>query len=194
MATLTLAQKQAIKADILAQPDLNVVPTSADGAYELARLYGLAPAVGLTVWKTNAGVTDILDAIDFSKYTPTDVPAGTDLPAVSATWLNRALAIQTKQMNLQMMLQGRDTLNAAKSTIRAGLRDAVIALPSGASGASVTAGGSSGATVLAACTRAANRIEKLLTAGPQTTGSTTADVMGFEGTLTPTNIQEAWAS
>jgi hypothetical protein len=188
MATLTLAQKQAIKADILAQPDLNAVPLTTDGAYEIARLYGLPPAVGMTVWKTNASVTDILDAIDFSKYTPVDAPEITGIYAA------RAWAINIKQMNLQTMLQGRDTINAAKATIRASLRDAVIALPSGASGVNVASGGASGATVLTACTRAANRIEKLLTTGPQTTGATTADVMGFEGTLTYNDIIDSRAS
>jgi hypothetical protein len=64
----------------------------------------------------------------------------------------------------------------------------VIALPAGVAGAAVAAAGASGVTVLTAGTRLATRLEKLLTTGPVTTGTTVADVMGWEGTVSSTDL------
>lgn len=188
---MTPSQLAAIKADILASPDLNAQPNNSDGAYEIARLYNLPASPTFNVWRTDAPVDAILDAINWSLYTPQDAADNT------ATYTNRLLAIQTKQMNLQNMLIGRSSINAAKVNIRAGLRDAVIAVPAGASGAAVSPGGASGATVLAACIRNATRIEKLLATasqGSDTTGTTTARVMGFEGQVSYQDIEAARAS
>ncbi len=188
---LTLTQLQTIRDDIIANPDLAAVPNSVDGEYEIARLYNLPPAVAMSVWRTDASVTDIYDAIDFSKYTPTDAPE------ITGIYTARAWAINIKQMNLQTMLQGRDKINAAKVTIRASLRDAVVGVPSGAAGVNTSPGGASGATVLSACVRQATRIEKLLATasqGSDTTGSTTARVMGFEGQISPNTVHEAKVS
>lgn len=185
---MTPEQLAAIKADILANPDLNAQPATSGGAYEIARLYNLPASPDFVVWRTDAPVDAILDAINWSLYTPSDAPDGT------ATFTNRLLAIQTKQMNLQNMLIGRSSINAAKPNIRGGLRDAVIAVPAGAGGASVSPGGASGATVLANCIRKATRIEKVLATasqGSDTTGTTTARVMGFEGAITSDDVQAA---
>ena len=183
---LTPAQNALIKADILAQPDLQNLPNNADGAYEIARLYNLPAAPAFQVWATNAKVNDISNAIQWGKYTPVDVPDGT------ALYTNRLLAIQTKQINLQSLLQGRTTVDASKANIREGLRDAVISLPAGAGGGAVAAGGASGVDVLTACLRNATRLEKLLSAGPAPTlGGITADIMGFEGTVTYQAIETA---
>jgi hypothetical protein len=126
--------------------------------------------------------------VAISKYTPNDSPDNT------ATYTNRTLNIQTKQMNLQMMTQGRISLNCAKVNIRSGLRDAVISVPSGAGGANNAPGGASGVTVLNNCTRAATRVEKLLATasqGSDTTGTVTARVMGFEGSVSDRDIAAA---
>lgn len=183
---LTAQQLQTIKADIAANADMNTLPDNSDGAFEIARLYNLPSTTD--VWRTDAPTKAIFDAINWSAYTPTDAPD------TSALYTNRILSIQTKQMNLQNMLQGRETIDASKANIRAGLRDAVIALPSGTGGAAVTAGGASGATVLAACIRKATRLEKLLSSGPVTTGSTSANLMGFEGSVSYQDIEAAKAS
>ena len=127
----------------------------------------------------------IYDAIDWSKYTPSDAADGT------AIQTNRLLSIQAKQMNLQNMLQGRDTIDASKANIRAGLRDAVTQLPAGASGAMVASGGTSGSAVLAACMRKATRFEKLFSTGPVTTGSTSANLLVLEGQLSSDDAQTA---
>jgi hypothetical protein len=178
-------QQAAIKADILASNDMNTFPLNGDGAYLIANLYNVPASPTFNVWRTDVPVNDILDAIDFSKYTPVDAPELTGI------YTARALAIQTKQMNLQMMLQGRDTLNAGKTNVRNGLRDAVIALPAGTSGASVTAGGASGANVMNACIRPATRLEKLLASAPVTTGGVSAGVLSFEGQVSYQDIEAA---
>jgi hypothetical protein len=185
---LTPAQLVLLKADIAASADMNTLPVTTDGAYEVARLYTLAPAVAMPVWQTRCPVSDIYDAIDWTKYTPTDAAELTGI------YTARALGIQIKQMNLTNMLQGRNELNAAKVNIRLGLRDAVIQIPSDTSGAMVAAGGASGVNVLTACTRGANRIEKLLVTasqGSDTTGSVTARVLGFEGVINYQDVIES---
>lgn len=191
MTTLTTAQLQSIKADILASSDLNVFPDNGDGEFEIARLYNLPAVPAFSVWRTDASVSDIYDGIDFSKFTPTDSPE------ITGIYTARALAIQIKQMNLQNMLQGRDRINMAKVTIRSSLRDAVIQIPSGTAGVFVSAAGASGVNVLSAGPRNATRIEKLLATaslGSDTTGTVTARVMGFEGSISPQDIHNAKVS
>ena len=137
-----------------------------------------------TAWRTDAPVDAILDAVTFVNYTPNDaISAGDTDPTLSRKigWL---LTVQTKQMNLQLMLQGRQTVNAAKPNVRGGLRDAVIQLPTGAGGANTSPGGASGVNVLSACVRPAKRVELMLanpSSGSDTTGTVTARVMTFEG-------------
>ena len=173
--TFSANQIIAINADILANPDLNIWPKGSDGDFEIALLYNMDASPVFQVWKTNASVQDIFNAIDWTKYTPTDAPESTGI------YTARAMAINVKQMNLQNMLIGRDTVNSSFTNIRAGLRDAVIQLPSGTGGAMVAAGGASGATVLTACLRNATRLEKLLSIGSATTGTITANLLGYEG-------------
>ena len=182
---LTPAQLATLKADITANPDLNAQPATADGAFEIARLYNLQASPTFTVWATNATTDGIFDAVTWTNFTPTDAADGTTL------FLNRLGIVNIKQMNLQNMLVGRDRIDCSRPNIRAGLRDAVVALPTGAGGASLSAGGASGATVLAACTRTATRVEKVLSTGSATTGSTTANLLGFEGTVVYTDIVAA---
>lgn len=184
---MTPAQNAAIKADIAANSDLNIFPNNSDGSYAIAELYNLPAVPAFNVWRTDAPVQAIYDAINWSLYTPVDAPEASGLYAA------RALAIQTKQMNLQNMLIGRDTLNCSKLNVRAGLRDAVIAVPAGANGVSVSPGGASGATVLANCIRPATRLEKLLSVGSAATGSTTANLLGFEGIVSYRDIDTARA-
>ena len=180
---LTTAQIATLKADIAANSDTNSQPMSNAGHAEIARLYNLASTTD--VWRTDAPVSGIADAINWAAYTPTDTPDGT------ALYTNRALVIQTKQMNLQMMLQGRTTVDASRANIRAGLRDAVTGLPAGASGAVVVAGGANGITVLTALTRKALRIEKLFMGATATTGPVTANLLVYEGGIAADEVATA---
>jgi hypothetical protein len=185
---LSTAQLLVLKNDILADPVLAAKPLTSGGAYEIVEAYKLL--TNTLVWQTAVPNRLVFDAIDFSKYTPTDTPTTGDSSAVSATYLNRSQAILIKQANLLAFLRN-DSIDFSKANIRAGLRDSVIGLPSGVSGASASAGGASGVTVLTAGTRLANRIEKLLSLGSQTTGTVTADVMGWEGPVSTDDVQIA---
>ena len=182
---LTPAQLATLGAAIAAAPDLNSQPAGSDGAFEVARLLNLPSAPVVTVWRTDVPVNDIFDAIDFTKYTPTDTPDNT------TTYLNRTMLLQVKQINLQLLLQGRDRLNANKANVRAALRDAVIQLPSGASGAFTAAGGASGVTVLTACTRPSLRVESILAGASVSLGVVTAFLIGFEGQVSYQDVQLA---
>lgn len=186
---MTPAQLATLKADILADNTLAAKPLTSAGALEIATAYAVVGAVD--VWRTEAKVADVLDAINFAAYTPNDAALDNDTAAVAAAKTNRLLAIQTKQINLQMMTQGRDTLNASKANIRGSLRDAVINLPSGAGGSSIQAGGANGATVLAACVRKANRFEALFATGPVSTGGTSAKLLALEGNVSSDDVQAA---
>lgn len=186
----TTAQIAVIVADIAANADMNTATRDNPGCQVICDLYN-APST-TDVWATSASVNAITDAIDFSKYTPAD-----SIPVIDAVTGNgailqmntRALVIQTKQMNLQLMLQGRTTIDASKANIRAGLRDAVISLPAGTAGALVSAGGANAVTVLSAMTRKANRLEKLLSTAGVQTGGVTANVLTYEGGVTNDQMQ-----
>lgn len=192
---LTSTQLQALKTAIDANQTWSAFPLDGDGPTELAALLNATASPAFTVWRTDAPVNAIVDAINWSSYTPADAIAASD-PALSQQ-IARLLTIQTKQMNLQLMLQGRESLNCARPNVRAGLRDAVVQVPSGSGGAVTAPGGSSGVNVLAVCTRSATEAEKILATasqGSDTTGSTTARVMGFEGFLTADDVRLARVS
>ena len=184
---MTPQQLATVKAAILADPALSAQPMNSDGAFAIAAALNLPASPQENVWRTNASVQAINDAIDWAKYTPVDAADGT------AIYTNRLLLIQSKQMNLQCMLIGRDTVDASKANVRAGLRDAVINIPACANGASVQAGGASGVTVMNKCIRPALRIEDILATGQATTGGVTAKIMGYEGTMSYQEVEQARA-
>jgi len=186
MANLTQSQLSQLKTFINADTNPTFVGYRTAGSTgQMAEWLNLYPAVDYMLWNTKTKVSDILDSIAWDKYTPTDAADNT------ATYTNRILSVQTKQMNLQNMLIGRDTIDASKANIRSGLRDAVIQLPTGASGVATTAGGASGATTLAACTRKATNGEKYFATVSATTGSTTAFLPVVEGTFTNDDVVNA---
>lgn len=189
---MTPAQLTALRQAIDANPTWAAIPNNSDGNYALAALLN-APAVPtFNVWRTEAPVNAILDAINWGTYTPSEAIASAD-PTLTQQ-VGRLLTIQTKQMNLQLMVQGREVINCSRPNVRGGLRDAVIQVPSGANGAATSPGGANGATVLAQCIRNATEAEKILATASQasdTTGATTARVMGFEGNVSPTDVETA---
>lgn len=189
---LTTAQLAILKADILASADMNTQPVSSAGALAIATLYNVASTTD--VWRTDAPVSGITDAINWASFTPADAMPAADAASGNASihqYNGRLLAIQTKQINLQSMTQGRTTVDASKANLRAGLRDAVTGLPAGASGVAISAGGSGGATVLNALTRKATRYEKLFSTGPIATGSVSANLLVLEGSVSSDDIQAA---
>ncbi len=182
---LTTAQLQALKTAILADQALAAQPMTSSGAFAIAEALNLPSNPAVSVWRSDAPVQAIIDAIVWSNYTPNDAPDNT------ATFTNRLLAIQTKQMNLQLMLQGRETLNANNPSLRLGLRDAVINVPSGAGGAATSPGGASGVNVLNKMVRTATRGEAILAGSDSTTGTVTAKMLGCEGSVSSDDVQQA---
>lgn len=173
---MTPAQLTLFKSDIIARFGANPLESTVATYYN---------AVGnADAWNSHTPVDAVFNAITWTNFTPVDVPDTT------ALFTNRLMVINVKQMNLQNILVGRDFIDASKVNVRAGLRDCVIALPAGALGAAVSAGGASGATVLTACLRKCNALELLLTTGTQVTGTVTAHVLGFEGTTNPQQISD----
>jgi hypothetical protein len=148
-AALTAPQLAAVKADIAANPNLAAQPAGPDGSDAIAALYNAPAAPTFTVWRTTTPIADIENAIAWPNFTPSDAPDGTQ------TWLNRAIACQGKQFNLQIMIQGKTAISSGRANIRAGLQDATTNIPSGAAGALLTGGWPA---IKPAMTRAATRI------------------------------------
>lgn len=175
---MTPEQVTALKADIIAksaagQPLFGITNEALIAAY-----YNADSAT--RAWRTEVPTKRIRAAITFSSYTPNDAADNT------ATFTNRALLAQTKQINLQIMLQGLETVDMSLPQARADLRDAVIQLPTGAAGAMASAGGAGGVNTLNACTRLATVAELLLAApviASDTTGPVTARVLTWQGKL-----------
>jgi hypothetical protein len=57
---MTPEQLVALKADILANSDLNAQPNNSDGAFEIARLYNMVASPDFIVWKTSVSLRDIM--------------------------------------------------------------------------------------------------------------------------------------
>ena len=183
---MTPAQRAALKADIIAkqasgQPLFGITSEPAIAAYYNA-------ASGASAWRTEVPTKAIRAAINFSAYTPNDTPDNT------ATFTNRAMVAQTKQTNIQIMLQGLDAIDMSLPQARSDLKDATTLLPTGAGGTNVSAGGAAGINVLTAGTRPANRVEVLLANAAldanDKTGSVTARTLTFEGMLTDQNVSD----
>lgn len=135
MAYLTPAQVTLVKADILANTDLNSQPNTLDGAFEIARLYGLQASPNFTVWRTQVSVMEIGNAFN-----------GPELAGL--TNLNN--------VRLQTIAQySPDGVNPSLSQRRAFFDDVFSG-----SGGTVTR-----ANLLALWKRLALRIEKLLATG-----------------------------
>lgn len=130
------------------------------------------------IWRQYTPADDVFDAIVWANLTPIDAPDGT------ALWTNRALLCQAKQINLQIMLQGKERIATAKATTRAGLSDALLNVPSGASGATQSAGW---ATVKSVISRIGTRAEMALATGAGTQGN--PSVPSFDGTISAYDAQ-----
>lgn len=188
---LTLTQKQALKAAIDGNPTWAAYQQNSDGYADLAAVLNVTANPAFSVWRSEVPVTNIIDAVTWANYTPNEAVSGSDTDPLLSRKIGWLLTSQTKQMNLQLMLQGRETMNCSKATLRAGLRDAVILVPTGAGGANTSPGGASGVNVLNACTRNATEGEKILAGAAEQTGTVTANVLGFEGSLSGADVQAA---
>jgi hypothetical protein len=178
---LSPAQLAALKADIIADGALNAIPNSSDGNYAIAAAYNLDAAPVFTVWRSTTPADDVFNGITWANLTPNDAPDA------SQAWLNRALACQGKQFNVQTMLSGRTTVASGKINIRAGFQDALTNVPSGAAGAAVSAGW---VTVRDGMKRNATRAEKLFATGGNGAFATPADLV-LEGRISLQDVTDA---
>lgn len=176
---LTPAQQATLAADIQADGALNALPHNSDSSFEIARQYNLPASPDFYVWRSDASADAIYDKITWASLTPADAADNT------ATFTNRALICQAKQINLQIMLQGKTTLNATKPNIRQGLTDALQNVPAGAGGALLDAGWFQVKSVLY---RKATRLEKLFATGTGTTG--VPATMAIEGAISYPEIDQ----
>jgi hypothetical protein len=135
---LTTQQLATMKADILANPDLNSKPNNSDGAFEIARLYNLDAAPNFTVWKTNVPINDVGKKFN-----------GTELAGLTT-------GNQTRLQTLAMYLAGG--VNPTLPDCRQFFDDVF----SGAGGATTRA------NLLALWKRLASRVEKLYATGTGT--------------------------
>lgn len=132
---LTVQQQATVKADILANPDLNAQPNNSDGAFEIARLYNLNAAPNFTVWKSAVTIGEVGQKIN-----------GTELAGLTT-------ANNTRLQTLAMYLAGG--VNPSIPDNRQFFDDVF----SGAGGANTRA------NLLVLWKRLATRIEKLFATG-----------------------------
>ncbi len=176
---MTPAQLTALKAFILADQTLAALGRNDT---EVARLLNLPST--FYVWRSTTPADAVADAILWDRLTPVDTPDG------SAVQTNRLLLCQAKQMNLQVLLQGRENVGTGRSNLRAGLSDALLNVPSGAGGATQDAGWLGAGRVKATITRLASVVEKVFATGTGTTGA--PGVLVFEGSVGIADIGEMW--
>lgn len=135
-------------------------------------------------WRSTTPTSDIANAISWASLTPNDVPDST------VSYTNRALQAQAKQINLQILIQGREFVSTGLNTIRSGLQDALTGLFTGTGGVSVGAG----------WTNVKTSIQRSITRGERvfSTGTGTAAQPGnlgtFEGDVSNDDITGALRS
>lgn len=172
-AGLTDAQIATLRPVVLAEPTLAQARATGDD-YAIAAWCNAVASPAYKVWNSSTPTSVIGDAVAWASLTPADAADGT------ATYTNRVLSSQAKQINLQILIQGRDSLPTNRANIRAGLQDALTNLPTGAGGASIAAGWT---TVKTAIQRNATNAEKVLASGAGTAANPSD--LGWEGSVTP---------
>ena len=125
---LTAQQNTTLKNFIAADPVLSTFPANGDGDFEIATRLNQLASPAFQVWNSKVQANDIYDAIIWANLTPAQANDG------SQAWLNRTMLCQSKQINIQTLLQGREIINAAKANLRAGLQDSLTAIPSTSTG------------------------------------------------------------
>lgn len=138
---LTPAQLQALKADILANSDLNIQPMNSDGAFEIARRYNLAASPAFYVWRTNVTRSEIYHIVSTE--------------GTSWSWTTYKNQGATEQNAWVQMFMG-DQADFSKDNLRAG----IAALFTGSAQANAQRD-----HCLAAGKRTATRAEKLFATG-----------------------------
>ena len=169
---MTLSQEQfnILKATIIADPTAGPIRAAGDTTALGVWCNGDS---AITVWRTITSGDVIRNAIVWANMTPLDTPDGT------ATYTNRALYAQAKQISLQTLVQGVAQIATGVAGVRNGLQDCLTKLPTGAGGSTIAAGWQSG--VRPAMQRLATRAEALFAIGTGTPANP-SDLV-FEGSV-----------
>lgn len=131
---MTPAQLSTLKTAIIAHPVAGPMRAAGDTVSLLAWCNGDSATV---VWRSLTSADAIGNAVIWAAMTPAMPPDGT------ALWTNRALYAQAKQISLQTLLQGRQTVATGVAGIRNGLEDCLTQLPTSLDGSNRAAGWSS---------------------------------------------------
>lgn len=138
---MTPQQLAAIKADILASPDLNAQPNNSDGAYEIARLYNLPASQTFIVWRTNVSIDEIMrNGMDWARVDNLSVGK-----ARIWDWMGRLGYLDASRVNVRAGIDATWVGTAADLAVRA--------------------------QVYTHCKRQATRLERLLATGAGTDAS-----------------------
>jgi len=220
---MTPAQLQTLKADLAANVNtvsiggtptaINAVPHTADNAQAIADWYNLVAAPAYTVWNNSVPIKTIRGLVNLANYTPSDaVPASGSTVQITndqMVFQNRALACQLKQANAISLIQGADSVDCSPLQFRQDCSDCMTAISSGTGGAPLNAGWGTSASpgpVRTAMQRTATNVEKLFavqsTPAPNAGnvgadprgGITNPDTLVFVGTISLTDVQNAWNS
>ena len=222
--SLTAAQLQTLKTNIAANTNtvsvdgdaptaINAVPHDADAAQAIADWYNQIASPAYTVWNTSVQLKSIRAAVNLQNYTPTDAvpPSGSTVQITNDAMLfaNRCMACQLKQGNAIFLISGEGSVDCSPLQYRQSYNDCMTAIPSGTGGANQNAGWGVPATpgaVRLAMQRQATNTEKLFavasTAAPNAgnvgtdaRGSiTNPDTLVFQGSISGTDVQNAWNS
>lgn len=193
---MTPAELTTLRAAINAVPELAALPKNPDTDLVVAAYFNAPSTPEVRVWNPFAPVRAIMDTFNWAAFTPADsMPESNVDTAAIQRYTARLLAIQTKQINLQLMLQGRETVDASLEKFRSGLRDALIAIPAGANGQGITVAGASATDALEACTRVATRGELVFAdPAPKQTGNVSARILRYLGEISPQDVANARAN
>lgn len=174
---LTPAQLATLKAAIAAETDTTFAQYRTDGSTGMMAEW-LNGDSTFVVWRTTTPTAQISDQITWANFTPADAADG------SALWQTRALACQGKQFNVQnLLLAAQGSIASGLTNVRAGWQDALTNIPSGASGALLSAGW---VTVRDTFKRNARRVEKVFATGTGT--QATPGSLVWEGALRDADV------
>lgn len=160
---------------------------SANESGQMAAWYNQTYSPAFHVWRSTTPASEVFNAISWANLTPADTPDTT------VVYTNRALSCQAKQINLQILLQGQNSIATGKLSIRQGLSDSLQNVPAGAGGALLDAGWAGAGKVKATIQRAVTRAEKIWATGTGTT-AVPGDLGAFEGTVSNFDILQALAA
>lgn len=163
---LTPAQKATVKADILADGELNSKPNNTDGNSAISDLYKVIVSPDYWVWRTQIPKDEITQKVSQD--------------GTSFIWAGNGFISRTvTEIACWSELFASGSCNASLPNVRQAFND----IFNGAGNAALNR-----THLLAVGRRKSNRLEKLLATGAGT--SANPSLMGYEGSLSPGEIEE----